>query len=210
MPSPFPGMDPWLEEQMSFFHGTIAVCLLAASCVDFDRLSEECKTKNGVRRVSMAEPWVPPADTRTALAMLADSQELPARVVLASNTAGLVDQLRKVPVVVWLIDDPAVDANERLLAAFLEVEGAAFATGARRTAATATALAFVLREREAKDATAHLAQALERRLPTPSSVPITFFLMTQNALWELLGEPTLPAGGLVQERVFLIEAARRP
>lgn len=33
--------------------------------------------------------------------------------------------------------------------------------------------------------------------------------MTQNALWELLGKPALPTLGLVQERVFLIDAARR-
>jgi len=193
----------------AFRAASLAGCLLAASCVDFDRLSEECKSKNGVRRVSMAEPWAPPADTRTALALLAASPDLPMRVVLASNTAGLVDQLRKVQVVVWLIDDPAVDANERLLGAFQEVEAAAHATGARGTAATATALAFVLRERKVKDATSHLALALERRLHAPASVPITFFLMTQNALWELLGTPALPTGGIIQERVFLIEAARR-
>jgi hypothetical protein len=187
---------------------TISACLLAIGCVDFDRLSEECKAKNGVRRVSSAEPWVPPADTRTALALLADSPDLLARVTLASNTAGLNEQLRKVELVSWLIEDSTADANDRLVGAFQEVEAAA-ATGARRTAATATALAFVLREREVKAAIPHLARALERRLHAPEGVPITFFLMTQNALWELLGKPKLPTLGLVQERVFLIDAARR-
>lgn len=184
----------------------VSAGLLLQACQDFERLSEECRDKNAVRRVSSAQPWTAPSDTRTAIALLAASPDLN-RVELASNVAGLTDQLAQLRPLTHLLEDPTADL-EQVRTSFAAAEQEAASSGRRRPHALAAALAYLLRERQVANAIPELRAALERRQSDPTRAPTFFFLMVQNALWTLLDRPALPAGGLVHERVFLIEASR--
>lgn len=170
-------------------------------------IEEICTEHNAVRQVSTAHVPLTTTDPRAMLACLSETPDL-ARVHLASSLAGLESQVSQIPGVQSLVESADAQMDDAILEFFQVADPASTDRYLHPNDAFLTCLAYVIRERGLRAAAPVLTAFLERHRLDQRAL-FTALPMVQDALWNLIGRPTLPEGGLAVAREFIIAQAKR-